>query len=122
VFLHAIYCCMQFTVTCDLICLNVALFEQEGVEMAQFEGRLNNTLVKTLADLDNLIKGMRGNYIPNSRVCKFLLSEQNLASLKRFLMRQSPHMLQQMYSYMIADGYPFTNALGIPLHVRLLSP
>jgi len=83
----------------------VAMFEQDGAAKATLEARLNNALVKNLVDLDNLIKGMRTNYIPNSRVCKFLLSEQDLDALRWFLKRQSPHLIRQLYDYMQADGY-----------------
>lgn len=85
----------------------VALFDkEEGLEkLSKLEARLNNAIVKNINDLDNLMKAMRDNYIPNSRVCKFILSQQDIPALKRFLRRQSPHMLQRLYDYMEADGY-----------------
>jgi len=83
----------------------VALFEQGGKEKAHMEAKLNNTIVKNLTDLNNVIKGMRSNYILNARVCKFLLSQPDIAALKQFLVRQPIHLVKQMYDYMLADGY-----------------
>jgi len=84
----------------------VALFEQQkGLEKPQHEAALNNALVKTLADLDNLIKGMGDKYIPNARVCKFLLSQQDTTALRQFLGQQSYYVLKRILDYMQGDEY-----------------
>lgn len=99
---------------------HVALFEPtKGLEKPQHEATLNSAIVKNLTDLDNLIKGMGENYIPNARVCKFLLSQQDHTALKQFLKRQSHHLLRTLFEYMEGDGYPHFLLLIMVWKIRL---
>jgi len=86
--------------------LYVALFENDkGLSNPQLEGDLNHFVVKNLDDLNTLIKSMGKNFIPNARVCKFLLSQKDTSKLERFLVKQSICLLETLLRYMTGDGF-----------------
>jgi len=96
----------------------VALFEQEkGEENARLEAVINHASISSLENLHHLISGMGDNYIPNARVCKFILRQKDLEELDDFLSEQSLHLLQVLYDYMIGDGYQEMNTYKSQLDV-----
>lgn len=84
----------------------VATLQQgEGTKTPQLESVLNHTVIRSLEDLHHLIQLMSGLYIVNARVCKFLLSQQDLNALESFLTQQEHRFIRLLHHYCVGDGY-----------------
>jgi hypothetical protein len=79
------------------------------------EDRLNHASVKTLLDLVQIIHS--SDFLFNVRVCKFILSAANRASLPQFLAQMTDRFLVHLYHMILGDGYCFMDAYQESFHI-----
>ncbi|MEI6045876.1 MAG: phosphoribosyltransferase family protein [Chloroflexota bacterium] len=72
---------------------------------ARIEDHINHLSVRSLDDLLPIVQA--SDFAFNARVCKFLLSPQNLAALPRFLPKMNNKFVIEVYLNTIGDGYCF---------------
>ncbi len=91
----------QFELTNDRIFLYFA--ELANMEInPNIENKLNYAYVKTLLDLDKVIKNE--SFLINTRVVKFILNSEH-DEFKTFIQYQSTKMVQNIYHQAIGNGY-----------------
>jgi hypothetical protein len=69
----------------------------------QIEDCLNHTSIRTLTDLAKIIEAPDFSF--NVRVCKYILSETNRATLPAFLEQMTDHFIFHLYQVSLEDGY-----------------
>lgn len=92
----------EYDIKCDHLFMYFARLVDENID-PRVENYLNYYYVKSLLDLDKIIKNK--TFIPNTRVVKYLLVYKNKTEFKNFVDYQSLKILSVFYHLAIGNSY-----------------
>ena len=92
----------RYNITNDHVFVYFAKLDNPEID-PRIENFLNYAYVKSLLDLDRIIKNK--NFIPNTRVVKYILNYKDPEEFKNFVIYQSKQTLSTIYHLAIGNSY-----------------